>query len=281
MPGSAGLTEHMADAREFAQSVAGVVRRHGSIAGGGWAPGQPAPTVSVDLTAALDEIGWETLSDDPALIACAGLGGIELGRGLAPLIHVDRLLSASPVAGDLVRCRAPEAMVFSGDRHAVTVAPVLRSVPCPSADGLDVHRVLETGPAVSRDSVRFAVARAAWRAAGVGYLAGLGESALQLTVEYACQRRAFGATLAALPPVQQLLAAAATWVRGVGLLAGDGPDNDALAYAGTAIVDACAACQQVSGAIGFTLEYPLHRYSQRARALATWNDALLGGVVGG
>ena len=33
-------------------------------------------------------------------------------------------------------------------------------------------------------------------------------------------------------------------------------------------------------AIGFTLEYPLHRYTQRARALATWNDALLDGVVG-
>jgi butyryl-CoA dehydrogenase len=281
VPEPAGLTEQLADARAFAQSVAGVVRRHASTAGNGWAPGEPAPAASVDLTAALDEIGWEMLSDDPALVACAGLGGVQLGRGLAPLIHIDRLLGASPLAGDLARCLSPDGMVLSGERDAATVAPVVRSERCPSADGLDVHRVLETGAAVSLDSVRFAVGRAAWRAAGVGYLAGLGEGALELTVDYARQRRAFGTTLAALPAVQQLLATAATAVRGVGLLAGDGPDDDALGYAGTAIADACAACQQVSGAIGYTLEYPLHRYTQRARALASWNDALLDGVLGG
>jgi butyryl-CoA dehydrogenase len=41
------------------------------------------------------------------------------------------------------------------------------------------------------------------------------------------------------------------------------------------VAEACAACQQVTGAIGFTLEYPLQRYTQRARGLAAWNDALL------
>ncbi len=56
---------------------------------------------------------------------------------------------------------------------------------------------------------------------------------------------------------------------------GEAPDADALAHAGPAIAQACAACQQATGAIGYTLEYPLHRYTQRARALATWNDALL------
>jgi alkylation response protein AidB-like acyl-CoA dehydrogenase len=75
--------------------------------------------------------------------------------------------------------------------------------------------------------------------------------------------------------VQQLLAAAATAVRGATLLAAEAPDDDALAYAGPAVAEACAACQQVTGAIGFTLEYPLHRYTQRARALAVWNEALL------
>jgi alkylation response protein AidB-like acyl-CoA dehydrogenase len=63
-------------------------------------------------------------------------------------------------------------------------------------------------------------------------------------------------------------------VRGARLLAEDAPGADALAHSGAAVAQACAACQQVTGAIGFTLEYPLHRYTQRARALATWNDAL-------
>jgi alkylation response protein AidB-like acyl-CoA dehydrogenase len=132
--------------------------------------------------------------------------------------------------------------------------------------------VLERGEAVGRIS---ATARAAWRAASVGYLAGLGQAALDLTVGYVSQRRAFGTTLAALGPVQQLLADAATGVRGVAMLSGEGPDADALACAGPAVAEACAACHQVTGAIGFTLEYPLHRYTQRARALAVWNDALL------
>jgi alkylation response protein AidB-like acyl-CoA dehydrogenase len=61
----------------------------------------------------------------------------------------------------------------------------------------------------------------------------------------------------------------------VTLLAGASPDADAVAHAGPAIAQACAACQQVTGAIGYTLEYPLHRYTQRARSLAAWNDALL------
>jgi alkylation response protein AidB-like acyl-CoA dehydrogenase len=109
----------------------------------------------------------------------------------------------------------------------------------------------------------------------VGYLAGLGQGALELTVDYVRRRRAFGSTLAALAPVQQRLAGVATAVRGVTLLAGSDPDGHALAYAGPAIAESCTACHQVTGAIGFTLEYPLHRFSQRARAVATWNDALL------
>ena len=79
--------------------------------------------------------------------------------------------------------------------------------------------------------------------------------------------------------MQQLLAGAATKVRGVRLLAGEHPSPDALAHAGPAVAESCAACHQVTGAIGFTLEYPLHRYTQRARALAVWNDALLDELI--
>jgi alkylation response protein AidB-like acyl-CoA dehydrogenase len=115
----------------------------------------------------------------------------------------------------------------------------------------------------------------AWIAAGVGWLAGLAQGALDLTVDYVRQRRAFGSTLSALAPVQQLLAGAATAARGVALLAESCPDAGALAYAGPAVADCCAVCHQVTGAIGFTLEYPLHRFTQGARAAATWNDSLL------
>jgi butyryl-CoA dehydrogenase len=274
MPGSASLS----DAREFAASVAGVAARRGASAAADWAPGTVGAAADPDLSAALDAIGWDSLAEDPSLVVCAGLGAVELGRRLASVWHIDRLLGGSPVAGELVRCvgLATSAVVVSdGTRRGL-----LGSERVASADGLDVHRVLALGPAQGEVT---SPAWDAWLTAGVGYLAGLGEGALAMTVDYARQRAAFGSTLAALAPVQQLRANAATAVRGVALLAASGPaDGDALAHAGAAIAAACAACQQVSGAIGYTLEYPLHHFTQRARALQAWNEALLDVVaVGG
>lgn len=247
------------DAVAFAESVAGVVDR-------------VAPS---DLTTALDEIGWLTLAGDPDLVACAGLAAVELGRRLAPLHHIDRLLDGSPMAGDLARSLRSDDLVLMPEGGVAVRRPVLRSERLASPDGLEVHRVLKLGEAVTLSAADWQTATRAWIAAGVGYLGGLGQGALDLTVDYVRQRRAFGSTLAALAPVQQLLAGAATAVRGAVLLAGSGPDSDALAYAGPAVADSCASCQQVTGAIGFTLDYPLHRFTQRARAAATWNDALL------
>ena len=247
------------DFAAFARSVAGVVDR----------------VASSELSAALDEIGWLTLARDPDLVACAGFAAVELGRRLAALHDIDRLLGGSPMAGDLVRSLGSERMVLTFERDHVVRRAALRCEELRSSDGLVVHRVLELGDAVPVSAMAWRTATRAWIAASVGYLAGLGQGALDLTVDYVRQRRAFGSTLAALAPVQQLLAGAATAVRGVVLLAHSCPGGDALAHAGPTVADSCAACHQVTGAIGFTLEHPLHRFTQRARAAATWNDALL------
>ena len=279
MSSAVTIDDGLADAQAFAQSIAGVMRRVAPRDGSaGWAPGAVADAGAAALTAALDELGWPSVATDPDLIACAGLGGVELGRALAPLALVDGLLGASPLSGELIRCRVV------GER-AVGAGLILRAItaaePVPSADGLDVHRAAALGDPLPLDPDAWRVAFDAWLAAGVGYLAGVGEGALDLTVTYVRQRGAFDTTLAALAPVQQLLSRAATEIRGVLLLAATGPGADALAHAGPAIADACASCQQVTGAIGFTLEYPLQRYTQRARALATWNDALLDALIAG
>lgn len=266
---SAGVTGGAIEARAFAESIAGLLDRH-RPSSGAWPR---------DLTARLNELGWGTLGGDPELVACAGLGAVELGRRAAPVSEVDRLLGASPMAGGLFRSPGAEHAVLARVDDRVVRREVLRSAPAASAGGLDVHRALELGSAVEVGDAAWLAAAAAWTAAMVGYLAGLGRAALDLTADYVGQRRAFGSTLAALGPVQQLLADAATAVRGVQLLAGEAADADALAYAGPAITEACAACHQATGAIGFTLEYPLHSYSQRARALATWNDALFDGLL--
>ncbi len=267
------MSTPLSDAQAFADSVAGVVARI-APAQADWVPGALS-SAWPRLDAALAALDWPELAAAPDLADCAALGAAELGRRAAPLGPVDGLLGGSPLVGDLVRCLGPHRRVvaiFDG-------TPVLRTIvhadPLPAADGLEVHRVVGLGAPVPIEPSTWRTARQAWLAAGVGYLAGVGQAALDLTVDYVRGRAAFGTTLAGLPPVQQLLAGAATAVHGVLLLATAEPGDEALAHAGPAIAAACAACQQVTGALGFTLEYPLHRFTQRARALAAWNDEML------
>jgi hypothetical protein len=276
MHGSTILNERLADARAFADSVAGVVARHRDEETLSWIPGREDGAGSwPGLGDALRELGWTSVADDPELVVCAGLAGTELGRAAAPISELDRLLGAAPMAEELIRCPVAGGDCLERVAGQLVRRPVLASEPCPSPEGLAVRRVTGVGAAEPVDGDAWATAWPAWLAASTGYLAGLGEAALELTVSYVRDRAAFGSTLGALAPVQQLLAGAATAVRGVTLLCADGPGEDALRHAGPAVREACAACHQVSGAIACTLEYPLHRYSQRARALATWNDALL------
>ncbi len=276
MPPSPAVSVHLEEAQAFAQSVAALLERH-APGGPDWTPGEPPARPAPELTTRLRDLGWDTLAQDPELVLCAGLAALELGRRLAPLHPVDRLLGAGPTAGDLVRSLGNERVGLVRENGVGVRRPVIRAEPVASADGLEVHRVVEWGEAYEMPAGPARAAADAWTAASIGYLAGLGQGALDLTVGYVRQRRAFGGPLAALAPVQQLLADAATAVRGVALLAAEPPDEDALAYSGPAVAEACAACQQATGAIGFTLEYPLHRYTQRARALSAWTDALLPG----
>jgi alkylation response protein AidB-like acyl-CoA dehydrogenase len=276
MHGSTIVSEALADARAFADSVAGVVARHRDDEAPGWSPGAEHGAASFNgLDEALRELGWTSVADDPELVVCTGLAAVQLGRAAAPVAALDRLLGAAPMAGELIRCPVDGGACLQTIGGELVRRIVLGSEPCPSPEGLEVRRVTGVGAATPVAAEAWAIAWPAWLAASTGYLAGLGEAALELTVNYVRERAAFGATLGALAPVQQLLAGAATAVRGVTLLSADAPGEDALRHAGPAVREACDACHQVSGAIGYTLEYPLHRFSQRARALATWNDALL------
>ena len=86
---------------------------------------------------------------------------------------------------------------------------------------------------------------------------------------------AFGRPLAALDTVQQQLAEVATAADGLRLLSLDRADDAGLAYAAVAAAEALAGCQQVTGAIGFTLEFPLQRALRRARSMRAWIEAIV------
>jgi butyryl-CoA dehydrogenase len=264
------------ETRAFAESIAAAVSQT-LPSPAPWHPGQTGDDRSPELTAALERTGWLSLATDPDLLPFVGPAALELGRALAPVCEIDALLGGSPMAGDLVRYHDASRVVVRFGADGVSLVRVTRSQALPYGDAIGVHRVLE-GVAEARLSTS-ETRTAAWVAASVGYLAGVGELAMGLTVDYAKDRRAFGSTLAALPPVQQLLADAATTVRGLRLLAMDRPGVEALAYSGPALCRATASCQQVVGAIGYTLEFPLQRAYRRTRALTLWADAVLDEVA--
>jgi len=265
--------------RAFAESVGTAAER----ALGGrlphWRPGEAADDRCAELAQALAAAGWRSLAEDPELLPFAGPAAIELGRRLAPLDVIDGLLGGPLLAGELVRYGGGGTAVALGG-GALRSLRVTDQRPVTYGDAIGVFRVdglMQTGqldgpPAEQRID--------AWLAASVGYAAGVGQYALGLTSDYARQRRAFGGTLSALAPVQQLLADAATSARGLSLLAADRPGAEALAHAGAALCAVTATCQQVTGAIGYTLDYPLQCAYRRARAMLLWNESVLDALAG-
>lgn len=286
----------IAEAADFAASVALAADRTLGE-GDAWRPGAIGDDASAALSHALEAAGWLDLAEDPELAPMAGPAGIELGRRLAPLRDIDALLGGSPLVGGAARAsigtdaaaargataaRAASAiggLVRGGAEVAVTLAgnelvrhAVLAAEPVAYGDDAGVRRVTAAHPLRTAPA---GPALTAWLAASTGYLAGLADHALGIALAHAKDRRAFGTTLAALPPVQQRLADAATTTRGLLLLAAERPGRPALAHAAAAAVEVTAAAHQTTGAIGFTLEFPLHRASRRARAMQLWADSFL------
>jgi alkylation response protein AidB-like acyl-CoA dehydrogenase len=273
------------EARQFAATVGEIVRRHAPA--DPWRPGARASDADPELERALREAGWDELGSDGRLLALAAPAGAALGRAFASLAPVDALLGGALTVEGLARYANEGALLVEPREGALLVTRAERLLPVPYTDALGVARVEDTdanGPdaagAARTEGAPLAghdasLRMAAWCAASTGYLAGLGEEALWLALEHARSRRAFGGPLAALEPVQQMLADAATLVDGLTLLSAGSPGPDALAHAGGAAERAVAICMQVTGALGFTLEFPLQRAYRRSRATRVWADAVL------
>jgi len=257
---------------QFAETVAGVAARH--VKPDPWRPGAAVSDADPDLERALSDAGWDELARDGELLPVAAPAGAALGRAFASLAPVDSLLGGALTVGSLARYARHGGVTIAprlGGLHAERAEEVTEVV---STDALGVSAIRVSGGA-EVEAAEAQVRMAAWVAASAGYLAGMSEEALRLTLEHAQSRRAFGGPLSALEPVQQMLAEAATLVEGLTLLAAGSPGMDALAHAGDAAERAVAICMQVTGALGFTMEFPLQRAYRRSRAARAWNEAVL------
>jgi len=114
-----------------------------------------------------------------------------------------------------------------------------------------------------------------WRVALAAELAGTMRSALSVTVEYLKERRQFGRTIGSFQAVQHRLAECHVLCEGARWLAWEAASHEApgepaataAGYAAAAAQRLFAETHQLSGAIGFTREHPLHVFSMRLQAL--------------
>jgi hypothetical protein len=237
-----------------------------------WRPGSHVDDRSTRLTAGLDRLGWHDLtSGDDDTLPYLATAALELGRAGTTPYDIVQVLGGSPVVRGLGMYAQPGQSVTLTDPSGCRVVTVRSSTPVVFADSLGVHAIHETedGP-VSADGDRRVTA---WEAATVGYFAGLATFVVEAAITHATGREIFGATLAHIDAVQQRLADAASIADALVLSARDGAHGlPALAHAASSTWDVMLHAHLIFGANGFTLEFPLQRYSRRTKALGSFVD---------
>jgi alkylation response protein AidB-like acyl-CoA dehydrogenase len=180
----------------------------------------------------------------------------------------DLMVTAGPFAA-LIESTGGEALDVVGNEPVYTVT--FDAVPVPSG------RVLpDGGPAMTAYATVLTCAE----------MVGGAQAVLDLTVEYAGQRRQFDQPIGAFQAVQHHCANMAIDVLGSRFATyeaawrlGSGADADLAVDVAKAVVSeayqrVCALGHQVHGAIGFTAEHDLHRYLRHATAAAlAYGDA--------
>jgi hypothetical protein len=227
----------------------------------------------------------EGLSRSPFVVESAAstlvLPLLGLGETVRPIALV------GPPQNAPVRFLSEEGLAFidCGDtiRRAggrdLEVTPVVTLYGYPLSR-IGVSDVSSAGEALNVDPREF---RRLWRLGLVAETVGAMQAALDLTVQHVKTRHQFGQPLGALQAIQHRLAECAVLVMGSRFLmyeaaALDGAEGAALAaaYAQEAATRVVYDTHQFHGAMGLTLEYPLHYWTYRLRFLT----GELGGVGG-
>lgn len=266
----------------------------------GWddvAATDPAAATTLLFTEKGRALSAAALLDDAVLpLLSAGLPVSLLGADLLcyPYPGSGSRPSATPLRtiGILLRRPAPDERLLipvaeaDGVRLAVAAAREFTVTPLASLDPeAGWYSVAGPTPAVRHGGRAWEPAVAAAHRALAAEIIGVAERALGLAVEHTSTRRQFNAPIAAFQAVRHRLADAYVAIAAARTLLaasfGDGSQSPAVAAIGAAAAKAkagrahqtvSASAVQVCGAMGATLEHPLHRYVNRGAVL----DGLLG-----
>lgn len=202
-----------------------------------------------------------------ALIAPA----LRLEMGLRPIA----LVSGPPTRPARFLPQARVLIADLGDHARVYEVAPERVVPVDSLFAYPYGRLSSVEGLHSWRVDDVATLRRRWRVAVAAEAAGCMAGALVLIVEHVKTRYAFGRPLGALQAIQHRLAMAAETTESCRWLAlraawsdDEGHAAQAAGFAQSHIAQFTYDLHQFSGAMGLTLEYPLHLWTYRLRALA-------------
>ena len=267
-----------ADIRDFTATVRRICET--APAPADWSPTAPSDDRTPSLRERLVGAGWFDVADDSVGPDFLGPAAVELGRALAPLDIVDDLLGHGVAldAGDIALARylGPGDTAWLCGTDGAALVEITDAAPIAY---VDAQAVAIVGTAPAGPAVVSPAAVDAWITAMTGYLAGLSAGALDLATGYAAERIAFGKPLTHLDAVAKKIADCATASEGLQMAAARRPGGSVLRQAGVAAYRVVKDCHQILGGLGFTLEYPLQRYSRRAEALRSWTPPLVAAVT--
>jgi hypothetical protein len=233
------------------------------------------------LDAALETGPLEALLVVEAVARAAGVAAVGAGALVAPLVAGRRLPGpvALAEAPGLVRFGAHARSLLLRDGEAARAIALVPGdvLPVRSKFGYPMGRLpaglASRGEVLGPGSGERLLAW--WRVALAAEAVGAMQAALDTTLAYAKRRRQFGRAIGSFQALQHRLAHCAVLVEGSRWLAYEAAAAGAPAEAAaTAAAHATAAAgvlfaetHQLSGAMGFTREHPLHVWSMRLVAL--------------
>ena len=225
---------------------------------------------------------------ETAVVAARLLAGTEHASRLAA--GGWRVTAALDGSGLAPWADAADAVLVGEPGGPVRLVTPVAGEPVAAVDPLrPLTRVAAAGPTSDADVIDAdpATVAAAVRAGVLGtaaQLVGLADTALRTTVTYVAERRQFGVPVGSFQAVQHQLADAAValelarplvhaagWAHARGAPSADRDVAAAKLRAGAAAGQVARAALQCHGGMGYTREYPLHRWLLRIWALhAAW-----------